>query len=209
MCAVIGVSINQPTDADLQTIRNLFFESRIRGRHATGVSYLKDGKLITIKEPIPADEFLQRHDPEDWTDGDLIRVIGHCRYSTSDLQYNQPIADEELSVVHNGVISQELPENWPKLYGVECETKNDTELLFHALKEGKSPEYWSDSSISTVWLTRNGELNYTRNGKRPMWVTEHERGVILTSTKDIAKRAGIIHGIRRVDYQGRDLQPTL
>lgn len=209
MCGVIGVSINQPTDADLQTIRNLFFESRIRGRHATGVSYLKEGRLITIKEPIPADEFLQRHNPKDWVDGDSIRVIGHCRYSTSDLQYNQPIADEELSVVHNGVISQELPENWSKLYGIECETKNDTELLFHTLKEGKTPEYWSESSISTIWLTRNGELNYTRNGKRPMWITEHERGVIITSTKDIAKRAGIIHGIRRVDYQGRDLQPSL
>lgn len=209
MCAVIGVSIDQPTDADLSKIRNLFFESRIRGRHATGVTYQKDGKLITIKEPIPADEFLRSHDPKDWIDDNTIRLIGHCRYSTSDLEYNQPIADDDLSLVHNGVISQELPENWDKLYGIECKTKNDTELMFHTLKEGNSPEYWEESSISAIWLTKEGELNYTRNGKRPMWVSDHERGFIITSTKDIAKRAGIVHGVRRVDYEGRDLQPVL
>jgi glutamine phosphoribosylpyrophosphate amidotransferase len=209
MCGVIGVSIVNPTNADLQTIRNLFIESRIRGKHATGVTFYKDGKLNTIKEPIPADEFIEKYDPSDWVCDNKINLIGHCRYSTSDLQFNQPIADSELSLVHNGVISQELPENWSKLYGFETQTRNDSELLFHTLKEGNAPSYWEDASISAIWLTKQGQIEYYRNGKRPLWVFEDDRSLILTSTKDIAKRAGIVHGTRRVEYSGRDLQPAL
>lgn len=209
MCAVIGVKILNPNAHDIQLVRNLFHESRIRGKHATGVTYYKEGVLNTIKEPIPADEFISKHNPRDWIDGDTITFIGHCRYSTSDLNYNQPIADDALSLVHNGVISQELPSNWKDSYGIECETKNDSELLFHTLKQGHSPEYWKDASISAIWLTEDGTMRYNRNGKRPLWVFEDDRYTILASTRDIMKRAGIIHEPRRVDYQGRDLQPFL
>jgi glutamine phosphoribosylpyrophosphate amidotransferase len=209
MCGVIGISIVDPTDADIQTIRNLFFESRIRGKHATGVTFKKNGRLVTYREPIPADEFIMLHDPKDWIDGDRITLIGHCRYSTSDLKFNQPISGDELSIVHNGVISQEDPSKWEELYDISCNTRNDSELLYTTLNRGYSPDYWKDASISTIWLTKEGEMRYYRNGKRPLWVFEDERSLILTSTKDIAKRAGIVHGTRRVDYSGRDLQPVL
>lgn len=209
MCAVIGVKILNPNAHDIQLVRNLFHESRIRGKHATGVTYYKEGVLNTIKEPIPADEFIAKHNPREWIDSDEITFIGHCRYSTSDLNYNQPIADDALSLVHNGVISQELPSNWKDSYGIECETKNDSELLFHTLKQGHSPEYWKDASISAIWLTEDGTMRYNRNGKRPLWVFENDRYTILASTRDIMKRAGLIHEPRRVDYQGRDLQPSL
>lgn len=209
MCAVIGVKIKNPNAHDIQLVRNLFHESRIRGKHATGVTYYKEGVLNTIKESIPADEFIAKHNPKYWINGDSITFIGHCRYSTSDLNYNQPIADDALSLVHNGVISQELPSNWKDSYGIECETKNDSELLFHTLKQGHPPEYWKDASISSIWLTDQGIMSYNRNGKRPLWVFEDERYTILASTKDIMNRAGLIHGPKRVDYQGRDLQPSL
>ena len=56
-------------------------------------------------------------------------MIGHCRYSTSDLQYNQPIYNDDYSIAHNGVVSQEMPERWKELYGYDCKTKNDSELI--------------------------------------------------------------------------------
>jgi glutamine phosphoribosylpyrophosphate amidotransferase len=209
MCGVLGAQIHNVTDADLTQIRNLFRETRIRGKHATGVTFLKQGELHTIKEPIPADEFILKYNPADWVDEGNITFIAHARYSTSDLRYNQPIADDTLSVVHNGVISQESPDSWLDLYGIECETKNDSELLFHTLQQGHTPDYWKDASISTIWLTKEGSLQYNRNGKRPLWAFEDTRSLILTSTKDIAKRAGIIYGSRRVNCEGRDLQPVL
>lgn len=209
MCGVIGFKSDNVTDEDLVLVRKLFNETRVRGKHATGVSYIKDNVLHTIKEPIPADKFISKFDPADWVDGSSLTFIAHCRYSTSDLRYNQPIADEELSLVHNGVITQESPEEWESLYGIRTETKNDSELLFHTVKGGKEPRYWKDASISTIWLTASGELMYYRNGKRPLWETKDNGRIILTSTKDIANRAGIIYGTRRVDYSGRDLQPVL
>jgi len=198
VCAVIGIDGVVSTDL----VRNIFLQSQIRGRHATGVSYLKHGKITTIKEPKPAEEFLDKHNPEDWYDGDRITMIGHCRYSTSDLQYNQPIANDEKAVVHNGVISQEMPENWEKLYGYKCETKNDSELLFHSWDVKK----WPDASIAAIFLDQSG-IQWARNGKRPLWISwNDDLAIVITSTKDIASRAGM-KTIERVYYKGDDLQP--
>ena len=196
MCGVIGVHGHAPVDL----IRNLFIETQIRGRHATGVSYWKNDKVNTIKEPIPAEEFLDKYNPEDWYECDSITMIGHCRYSTSDLQYNQPIANDTRAIVHNGVITQSLPETWKKTYGYKCEGKNDTELLFHSW----NPKEWEDSSIACIML-ENDSINWYRNGKRPLWQAETNDYRVITSTKDIAIRSGL-HPLR-ININGVDLQP--
>ena len=48
MCSVIGALIQNPTAKDFETIRNIFLESKIRGMHATGLSYIKDNKIVTF-----------------------------------------------------------------------------------------------------------------------------------------------------------------
>lgn len=198
MCAVIG--IDGLVSVDL--VKNIFIESQIRGRHATGVSYWKNGKVTTIKEPIPAEEFIKKHNPEDWFDNGFLTMIGHCRYSTSDLEYNQPIANEEKAVVHNGVITQEMPEKWEELYGYKCETRNDSELLFHSWDLNK----WPDASIAAIFLSE-GRIEWGRNGKRPLWISwNNDEGIVITSTKDVAERVGM-KNLERVYYKGDDLQP--
>lgn len=199
MCAVIGAIIQKPTLDDFEMIKRVFHESRIRGMHATGVSFLpKWSKGIeTIKEPIPADQFIEKFLHNDNLrdmvneDGNLY-MVGHCRYSTSDLEYNQPIYNSFASIVHNGVITQELPENWEKLYGYKCEGKNDTELLLHTFGNGESPlEKWKDSSLAVCMLGRAKTLTAFRNGKRPLYLTSRRNACIITSTADVVKRAGI------------------
>lgn len=189
MCSVIGVLIQNPTAKDFEIIRKIFFESKIRGMHATGMSIVFNNKIMTFKEPVPADRFVHLDNLEEMVndDGNLY-LIGHCRYSTSDLQYNQPIANEEHSIVHNGVITQELPENWEKLFNYVCETKNDSELVLHS--EDPLNEY-PDASIAVCELTFDKHLHVYRNGKRPLYLTSLVNGVIITSTADIPKRAGI------------------
>jgi len=156
------------------------------------LSYVKGGKIHTEKLPVPANEF-----PYDFPryvneDGNLY-LIGHCRYSTSDLEFNQPIANDTTSVVHNGVLSQELPENWKELYGYDCITKNDTELLLHTIEENTSPlKKWKDASLSVCVLQDTKELKVFRNGKRPLYLTAMANGSIITSTADIAKRSNIV-----------------
>lgn len=195
MCGVVGCLLQNPDEADLALIKNVLLESSIRGLHATGLSYIKNNKIITVIEPSSAELFLEKHSNilQDAVneDGNLY-MVAHCRYSTSDLQYNQPIYNNNFSVVHNGVITQELPEKWKELYGYDCKTKNDSELILHTLSAGKSPlEEFPDSSIAAVELHLDKKIRFYRNGKRPIYFTQTEKGYIITSTADIVVRAGL------------------
>ena len=189
MCSVIGAIIKEPRAEDFLMLHRVFLESKIRGMHATGISYVKHGKIITEKRPVPADEFPFNFPSYVNEDGSLY-MIGHCRYSTSDLEFNQPIANENLSVVHNGVITQELPEKWKELYGYDCETKNDTELILHTAEDCISPLVrWKDSSLAVIELHVDKVIRFYRNGKRPLYLTNISNGCIITSTADVIKRA--------------------
>jgi len=191
MCSVIGAIIKEPRAEDFLMLHRVFLESKIRGMHATGISYVKHGKIITEKRPVPADEFPFNFPSYVNEDGSLY-LIGHCRYSTSDLEFNQPISNENLSVVHNGVITQELPENWKELYGYDCETKNDTELILHTAEDCISPLLrWKDSSLAVIELHVDKVIRFYRNGKRPLYLTNISNGCIITSTADVIKRAEV------------------
>lgn len=191
MCSVIGTILLEPRAEDFLMLHRVFLESKIRGMHATGISYVKNREIITEKRPVPANEF-----PFDFPsylneDGNLY-LVGHCRYSTSDLEYNQPIANENLSVVHNGVITQELPEKWKELYGYDCKTKNDTELILHTAEDCISPLLrWKDSSLAVIELHVDKVIRFYRNGKRPLYLTSISNGCIITSTSDVPKRAEV------------------
>jgi glutamine phosphoribosylpyrophosphate amidotransferase len=191
MCSVIGAIIKEPRAEDFLMLHRVFLESKIRGMHATGISYVKNGQIVTDKRPVPADEFPFNFPSYLNEDGNLY-LVGHCRYSTSDLEYNQPIANENLSVVHNGVITQELPEKWKELYGYDCETKNDTELILHTAEDCISPLLrWKDSSLAVIELHVDKVIRFYRNGKRPLYLTSISNGCIITSTSDVPKRAEV------------------
>lgn len=193
MCAVIGAFIENPNSQDLIMLGDVFRESSIRGLHATGISWVRDDRIHTMISATPAGKFLEAFDLKTAIneDGNLY-LIGHCRYSTSDLNYNQPLWDESLAIVHNGVVSQEMPENWERLYGYKCQTKNDSELILHTLKAKKSPLVeFADASMAVVELYKEKKLRFYRNGKRPIYFTPLPNGSIITSTKDIAQRAGL------------------
>lgn len=193
MCGLVGVLLPKVTESDLLLVKRLFFESRIRGKHATGLSYVHTHIIYTIKEPVPAEQFIQQHNFNQYLDWDgSLHLIGHCRYSTSDLAYNQPLATDHISIVHNGVVSQEMPENWKQLYGYDCDTKNDSELLLRALEQESCVlTEWQNSSLAVLELRADGSMWAYRNGKRPLYVTKYKDGFIFTSTADIAERAGL------------------
>ena len=193
MCAVIGAFLENPSSRDLVMLADVFRESSIRGLHATGVSWVSGGQIKTIIDSKPANLFLESLDLQNCIneDGNLY-LIGHCRYSTSDLAYNQPLWNENVSIVHNGVVSQEMPEKWKDLYGYDCKTRNDSELIVHTLQANKSPlEEFPNSSMAVVELYKEKKLRFYRNGKRPIYFTSLPNGVIITSTKDIADRADL------------------
>jgi len=212
MCGVIGVHLSNPTDADLFMVRNIFIQSMIRGKHATGVTYFDGEKLITKKEPIPAKKFMEKHHPEDWVyDHDFVDgrkelcFIGHIRYSTSDLRYNQPFQSDKLAIAHNGVISQEPVETWE----FPTETANDSELILRCFENEIHPlvKYVDRSmAVTCIQILNREEVNKPfpflsgfRNHERPLYRAKRENGVIFASTKDILNRSGIYDNVERTD----------
>jgi glutamine phosphoribosylpyrophosphate amidotransferase len=193
MCAVIGAFLENPSSRDLIMLADVFRESSIRGLHATGVSWVRNNRVNTMISATPAGKFIEAFDLKTALneDGNLY-LIGHCRYSTSDLNYNQPLWDETLSIVHNGVVSQEMPEKWKDLYGYDCKTRNDSELILHTIKAKKSPLVeFANASMAVIELYAEKKLRFYRNGKRPIYFTSLPNGGIITSTKDIAARADL------------------
>lgn len=191
MCAVIGAVIEKPSADDFSLIRRVFLESKIRGMHATGMSVLPhwSKEIQTFIEPVSADKFDHLNFLEDCVadDGNLY-LIAHCRYSTSDLEYNQPLYNSEKSIVHNGVITQELPHRWKDIYGYDCVTKNDSELILHSQDPLRE---FPHMSMGVCELSVHREMKVYRSGKRPLYMTNLPNGILVTSTSDIAKRAGV------------------
>lgn len=196
MCGIIAVSMPHVTSRNLDQIRNLFLHSMIRGKHATGVTYYKNGELHTIKEAVPALEFMNRHDPSKFVDENgNITLIGHTRYSTSDLEFNQPFQGKDISIAHNGVISQD-----PDIWEYETETRNDSELILRCIENGDDPaEVYKKRSMACVAIELEGGnrvplLRAWRNHERPLWFFETPKAMVFASTSDILKRSGFATG---------------
>ncbi len=179
---------------DLALVEHVFYESQIRGKHATGFSYVLNSKVRTIKEPIPVEDFFGIYNLSDFIneDGGLY-IIGHTRYSTSDLKYNQPLSNKQISIAHNGVISQEPRDEW--MY--ETETGNDSELILKSLENDSHPFIdFPNSSMAVCSIDYTKKLTCFRNHERPLWYSTTEKGVIFTSTQDIANRAGLDNPVK-------------
>lgn len=186
MCGVIGVYLEDVNDDDIKLVKNMILQSMIRGKHATGISYISSGALKTIKEPIPADQFLEKYPIYLMIDNYSLKMIAHTRYSTSDLRYNQPFQGERIAIAHNGVISQD-----PDIWEYETDTLNDSELVLRCIESGDHPlEVYKDRSMAVVSLQSDGVHAY-RNHERPLWTAQRDNGQLFASTKDILYRSGV------------------
>jgi glutamine phosphoribosylpyrophosphate amidotransferase len=192
MCGIVGVEFDSVKEGDIDIIKQVFLETEIRGKHASGIAWFDGTKLNCITRPKTISKLLKEFDLKQTIYNNKIRLIGHIRYSTSDIKYNQPIGDGNSYIVHNGVICQQDPSNWSELYGYYCETKNDSELLFHCIKNDENYlDKFSGCSVSALYLDEHGIKNF-RNSLRPQWVGYVEdRGKIIASTKNILLRSGI------------------
>ena len=192
MCAVIGAYLKHPTEEQINTLKHIFLQSQIRGRHATGYSILQNGKVITRKSAEPAQTFIHSHFAEIQPGEHTLQFAGHCRYSTSDLRYNQPIqVFDDFALVHNGVVDQRPPIHWSD-WGYDLNTANDSELIYHcARNHGEPLKEFPDASMAVAELSVDKGLRWYRNVKRPLYSIKVKNGYFVCSTQDIALRAGL------------------
>jgi len=197
MCGIIGVSLKNITPEQLAKIHLLIEESSIRGIHATGISYLHNHEITTIKDHLAAKYFSAAQKLLDYRneDGGLY-MIAHTRYSTSDLKFNQPLGNDRLVIVHNGIISQSNPKSWKKEFRLKTKTTNDSELILQCLNGGNHPLNKFKGSMAVCGLYEDGEIFAFRNSERPLWHSQEDNGVVFASTKDILLRSGFKNPIK-------------
>lgn len=181
MCSVIGYKGEYNEDL----LNKVFKYSRIRGLHSFGYSYYNP-YLITKK-------FLDYSDFISSINEDRPNLfIAHFRYATSgdylDLNNNQPLTSEGISIAFNGVIHQGTKEDMEKEYDLVIPHENDGYVLMKKYRNRNFIE--SDITFALVGL-EDGKLLALRNERRPLWYDTNEQRTIICSTSDILKRSGV------------------
>ena len=119
MCGIFGIISNK--SVDLKDLAILARNARQRGKDSSGfIEYNNDKYSIKrydydLKKSIKA------------VDKSSKIVIGHSRLVTNSMVDNQPLLKNDISVIHNGIIT-----NFEKLYkhfGFKQKLKIDTEII--------------------------------------------------------------------------------
>lgn len=196
MCGLVGLAMKPGFEFNTRAFGALMKEAQIRGQHATGISYVVDHVLHTLKEPVPQDKFKY---PAELSQATV--AIGHLRYSTSDLEFNQPNATEFQALAHNGVVTQAPPEQWEQMFRVNCKTRNDSEILLQMFQKEtpEHPLFLHESSQACVMIDvdpAGDSLMFWRNEQRPLYFYEDDAFLAVASTRDILVRAGYAENIQ-------------
>lgn len=180
MCGIIGYSgaFYGTLSADLTRLMD---QASRRGVHAHGVAQVPaPGVLSTFRHRGAPGEVAVIKAPQ-------IRFVGHCRYSTSDPLWDQPLADPQCALVMNGVISQAEPRRWPGAELWDYTTGNDVEVALQYAKEGIRGHM--PGSFACLELCADGQMYAYRNPYRPLyWAYGPSGGLFFASTQDILRR---------------------
>ena len=192
MCGIIGAF--SKNGININHFKNLLNQSMIRGKHATGIAWIEHNT-------IQCDKIVDSADKYEIKNIETNMIIGHTRYSTSDIAYNQPIHSENIAIVHNGVITQTNPNQWENKYGYKFQTKNDSEIVLKYWKDNKHPIVQCPQSSMAVAILDSIKktMHFFRNEYRPLWYSIDNEDIYIASTKNILVRSNIPGEYKRTE----------
>ncbi|BAK54602.1 amidophosphoribosyltransferase [Sulfurisphaera tokodaii] len=182
-CGIVGVYADNSPMISYESLKLL----QHRGQESAGITYRKDGSLVTMKGLGLVEEAL---DPRLLPNAKLS--IGHVRYSTTgkgSLDEAQPLSNGKIAIAFNGTIT-----NYFK-FG----TSTDTEFILKVLSEAPNIKEGirrlvdlADGAYSLVVLTNEGELIGFRDPKgfRPLVLGKINNGYIIASEDSVIRQLG-------------------
>jgi len=185
MCGVVGFSSKNPNTENIKVLKDIIFESKIRGLHSFGYSYF-DKEIKTKKHYELKNIVLPVSN----------KIIYHNRYSTSgdykNHDNNQPIHNEKMSLVFNGVLDMSTKKEIESKYKIKMKYDNDGEIILQTCGTDVNliQKFVKETtgSFAGIILTASNDILAIRNSKRPLWKLNHLDSVYLASTRDIFKR---------------------
>lgn len=180
MCAIIGFISANPSQDAINTLKKVFIESKIRGRHAYGFAAIED-KTVVEKSNLLKPLLDKIHKPK--------ALIGHCRYSTSgdylNMANNQPLQHEDEFLVFNGVIDMGTKAEMESKYGIKMSCENDGEIMLQ--KRERKAFLREKISFAGLTLSKN-KITFLRNENRPAYMARKYDSIFIASTADILRR---------------------
>ena len=183
MCGIAG--FNSRTDIPLSDMREVLNEIGIRGIHSTGISLAKDDQIVSKIEKVPYYDF-------EIPEVSVKSAIFHTRYSTSNIEFPQPVYNSNVAIAHNGVVTQTPFERWREEFGYSGTNECDTSLLI-----GSDPHplvRFPESSFAVAKLFKQDVLSFYRNEQRPLYYVSHTDITVVGSTK------------RSIEYFGKPVE---
>ena len=180
-------------------VRNLSIASELRGTDASGVAYVRNGKIVIYKKPQPS------HEVNFYFPSDITILTGHTRMATHgdarNNYNNHPFvghtAESDFALCHNGVLfnyeqvqkQEQLPktkiktDSYTAVQLIEKYGKADFETI------GKMSDQVNGSFVFTV-LTSEEKL-YISKWNNPICLLHFQKlGIyVYTSTKEIMQMA--------------------
>lgn len=221
MCGIVGYTCPQKNvSAAFRLFTRLMEESQVRGRHASGASWVSKGTLQTHREPLPASRLVQTATWKALETTPPTAILGHTRYSTSgdwhDNRNNQPLVAGGLAVAHNGLVSMATQPEFEAAYKVKTKTANDSEVLLRRVlaakgdvAKGLERVYEVDPPIfACAFLDGAGKLTVVRDHIRPLWLFRVPKLNMtgFASTEDIIHRA---LGSLDYEYSVEEVEPYI
>ena len=180
-------------------VRNLSIASELRGTDASGVAYVRNGKIVIYKKPQPS------HEVNFYFPSDITILTGHTRMATHgdarNNYNNHPFvghtAEGDFALCHNGVLFNyeqvQKQEQLPK-----TRIKTDSYIAVQLIEKygkadfdtiGKTSELVNGSFVFTV-LTDEEKL-YISRWDNPIFLLHFPKlGIyVYTSTKEIMQMA--------------------
>jgi amidophosphoribosyltransferase len=202
-CGIFGLYSEKPIDTFSLSQFGLFALQH-RGKEACGISVMKEGKIINLKEEgLVLDFFKTIRDPETFMGNS---VIGHTRYTTAGdkKKYNfQPFfAKNEydqiiLSIAHNGNLTnaKQLKAEL-EAEGVVFRATSDSEVILRLIQKHldlglraaiKTTMEKIEGAYSVVGMTRNKFFAFRDfNGIRPLVLGAIDENTFVCASESVA-----------------------
>lgn len=205
MCGITGIKQLDQTKRDTRSlVSELLLNVERRGREATGVATVRNGKLDITKDNKPASAFVFDNRFTDFQLGDV--VTGHTRLSTSATpaknKNNHPFKADGFVLTHNGHISNH--QTLIRDYNLKLEGACDTEALVRLIEQNYNGEDMINAiqqstkqvrgSMAVAIATADGTLYLFRH-RNPLNIAILDDLFIYASTHDaiegaLSKRLG-------------------
>lgn len=210
MCGIFGFITNNPSEENLEVLKDLCYLSAARGTDSTGIAIVSKNRVLIEKEPVPSPDFIKKYLPK--YEKEIAKsniVIGHTRKWTqgkpNDNNNNHPVISDNWIMVHNGMCS-----SMDRIKDYKYRGEVDSEVLLsyvekYGIQEGLT--YLSGyAAIASLNLKKPNDLYLWRHRENIYVGYDREKSTLFfCSSKDIAENGLANELLLFSTYQIREL----